>query len=484
MRKLSTIRTTIAHRGLKKRDKRPEIRTHALLFRKFTVSAGWGGRSTRHATAALVAVALLAGGALTTSAVPLAAQLRYEREYPSIEYSTRTRTDRVAQLRDRIEGGMVELAFEERGGYLTALLEQLDISVSSQTLVFTRTSLQARQISPRRPRAIYFNDDVYVAWVQGSEVIEISAVDPVMGGVFYTLGQDTADAGDFVIETGLCLECHDSYGLTGGGAPRHLVGSMLPDASGRAVYHEGWRLTDDRTPLRERWGGWYVTGTHGDVTHRGNVIVSSPEDVSGLDFAATGNREELSDLVDTSPYLSGHSDIVALLVLEHQVHVQNEITRLGYDARTSLYHDEVEGRSPAPGDTRASAETLQVIATVGEGLIRAMLLVDEAPLEANIEGTSGFAEQFELRGVPDNQGRSLRDLNLRRRLFEYPLSYLIYSRSFDALPGEAKAFVYRRLAELLGGDDRPEDYAHISEAQGRAILDILRDTKPDFPVSR
>ena len=429
--------------------------------------------------------ALFVAAVLTAAAVPLAAQqLRYEREYPSIEYSSRIRTDRVAQLHDRVEKGLVQLAFEERGGYLAALLKQLDISVTSQALVFTRTSLRADLISPRTPRAIYFNDDAYVAFVQGGDAIEISAIDPVMGGVFYTLSQRRDDSADFVIETETCLECHDSYSLTGGGAPRHLVGSMLPDTNGRAVYHEGWRLTDDRTPLSARWGGWYVTGTHGDVVHRGNVIVATPEAVRELDFSETGNRVELGALVDTSPYLSGHSDIVALMVLEHQVHVQNEITRLGYDARTALYHDEIDGRSPALGEERASEETLQVIAHVGEPLVRAMLLVDEAPLAATIEGTSGFAQQFELRGVPDRRGRSLRDLDLRRRLFEHPLSYMIYSRSFDALPAEAKSFVYQRLAEVLAGDDSSGEFSQISETDRRAILEILHDTKPDFVARR
>ena len=208
--------------------------------------------------------ALLAPGPLL--AFP---QLRYDREYPSIAYSTRTPTDRVALLRDRFERGLVELDYGEKGGYLGAVLDALDISVASQTLVFTRTSFQANLISPQRPRAIYYNDDTYVAWVRDGDVIEISAIDPVMGGVFYTLGQDREAPGEFGRETDLCLQCHDSYGLTGGGAPRHLVGSMLPDENGQSIYHEGWRLTDDRTPFSVRWGGWYVTGTHGDLMHRG-----------------------------------------------------------------------------------------------------------------------------------------------------------------------------------------------------------------------
>ena len=439
--------------------------------------AGRAPDLARYASALRAAVlsALLAPGPLLASP-----QLRYDREYPSIAYSTRTPTDRVAQLRDRVERGLVELEYDEKGGYLAALLDELDISVTSQMLVFTRTSFQANLISPQRPRAIYYNDDTYVAWVRGSDVIEISAIDPVMGGVFYTLGQDREAAGEFGRETDLCLQCHDSYGLTGGGVPRHLVGSMLPDENGQSVYHEGWRLTDDRTPFRVRWGGWYVTGTHGDLIHRGNAVVEAPAAPNEVDFGPTGNRTDLDGLVDATPYLSGHSDIVALMVLEHQVHVQNEITRVGYDVRAALHRDEEEGRPPAPGNSRASAATLQVVEDVTQPLVRAMLFVDEAALGARIDGTSAFAEDFVGRGPRDGQGRSLRELDLTGRLFRYPLSYMIYSSAFDGLPAEARAYVYSRIDAVLSGEDTSDEFSHLTEADRAAILEILRDTRPDF----
>ena len=412
---------------------------------------------------------------------PVWAQVpRYDREYPAIEYSTRRATDRVARLIERISAGAVELEHVGPSGYLTSLLSALDISTTSQALVFTRTSFQATLISPQKPRAIYFNDDTYVAWVQGSDVIEISAIDPVMGGVFYALDQDPSRGAGFSREMDLCLQCHDSYGLTGGGAPRHLVGSMLPDENGQSVFHEGWRLTDDRTPFRVRWGGWYVTGTHGGLTHRGNVIVETPADPNAVDFSRTGNLTDLSELVDTGPYPSDHSDIVALLVLEHQVHVQNEITRLGYDLRTSLHTDSVEGRPAAPGEERASRETLDLLARGGERLLHALLFVDEAELGARIEGTSGFAEDFQRRGPRDDRGRSLRDLDLRDRLFRVPLSYMIYSRPFEGLPVEARRHIYRRLFEVLSGADDTGAFEHLSEADRIAALEILDATEPDF----
>jgi hypothetical protein len=259
---------------------------------------------------------------------------------------------------------------------------------------------------------------------------------------------------------------------------------MLPDENGQSVFHEGWRLTDDRTPIRVRWGGWYVTGTHGDVIHRGNVFIEAPADPNAVDFRETGNITDLGDLVDTSPYLSDHSDIVALLVLEHQVHVQNEITRVAYDVRTALHRDEVGARSAAPGEGRASVETLEVVAGVVEPLVRAMLFVDEAPLGAAIVGTSGYAEDFVARGLRDARGRSLRDLDLTGRLFRHPLSYMIYSAPFDGLPTEAKTRVYERLHEVLSGRDDSDDFSHLTASDRSTILEIVLETKPDFAAAR
>ncbi len=108
-----------------------------------------------------------------------------------------------------------------------------------------------------------------------------------------------------------------------------------------------------------------------------------------------------------------------------------------------------------------------------------MLFVDAVEYTDAISGRREFVEQFASRGVRDAQGRSLRDFDLTRRLFRYPLSYVIYSPAFDALPDDAKAMLYRRLNEVLTGADTSEDFAHLSAADRTAILEILRDTKPD-----
>lgn len=385
--------------------------------------------------------------------------LRYEKEYPSIPYTTGKRTDRVAALIGRIERGEVVLEHDDERGYLESLLANLEIDPSSQTLVYSQTSLQGKLINPKTPRAIYFNDDAYVGYVQDGP-IEIASLDAKLGPVFYLLEQ-SAPKPKFTAELGRCLSCHDSYSLTGGGVPRFIVGSGYTGTTGQLVSHEGWILVSDRTPLKSRWGGWYVTGMHGSQVHLGNIVIKTIYDFDKLDELRIGNRATLDGLVDTKPYLTDESDIVALLVLQHQADVQNLITRVSYDAQ-----------SPAEKREDPLEDTV-------ERLLRMMLFVDAVEYTEPISGDAKFAAQFASRAVRDSQGRSLRDFDLTRRLFRYPLSYVIYSQAFDALPADARSMFYARLNEVLTGADTSESFADLSAADRAAILAILRDTKPD-----
>jgi hypothetical protein len=231
------------------------------------------------------------------------------------------------------------------------------------------------------------------------------------------------------------------------------------------VSHEGWILISDRTPLKSRWGGWYVTGRHGDQVHLGNMVIKTLYDFDRLEELRVGNLDTLDGLLDVEPYLTNKSDIVALLVLQHQADVQNLITRLSYDARTA------EDKREEPLE-----ETV-------ERLLRMMLFVDAVEYTAPISGDPKFVEQFLGRAVRDGQGRSLRDFDLTRRLFRYPLSYVIHSQAFDALPAEARDMFYARLREVLSGADTSEDFAHLSAADRGAITEILRATKPDFAAA-
>ena len=425
--------------------------------------------------------ALLAAAVLLRPDAELGAQgLRYDREYPVMQYSTRNPTDPVTELQRMIASGQAELTFEPGRGYLTSLLASLDVPVSSQMLVFSATSFQEGLISSERPRAIYFRDDVYVAWLQGGDFLEIAALDANLGPVFYTLRQEESDTPDFQRQTGLCLQCHDTYGLSGGGVPRFLIGSGPTDSRGRSATHEGWLLTTDETPLSRRWGGWYVTGTHGDQVHAGNIVIRRPDDLALPGESANGNRTDLVGLLDTDPYPTGHSDIVALMVIEHQIHVQNLLTRVNWEVRTLL--DAQSGRTGRAGgpSTGGAGNVEAEIAAIIEPLLGAMLFVNEATLSGPIAGTSGFRSEFESRGPWDGNGRSLRHMDLTRRLFRYPMSFLVYSEAFDALPVEAKERVFRRVWEVLAGVDRSGQFDHLLAMDRSAILEILRDTKEEF----
>jgi hypothetical protein len=372
--------------------------------------------------------------------------------------------DAVSNLQRRISAGETALEFDSSHGYLKSLLKNLDIPVSSQGLVFSKSSLQYQRISPATPRAIYFNDDTYVGFVQGGPVLEIISIDPRQGPLFYTLTQDK-DAPRFERQTNQCLACHYYFDAKLGG-PRLVVLSLLTNESGNDA--GGTPLfTTDRSPLEFRWGGWYVTGTHGRQRHLGNMMVrATPGDnidvvdyISHLDETAGSNVTDLSSRVNTKPYLTPHSDIVALLMLVHQANVHNLMT---------LADLKIKPDSPA-----------RLLQEVLEPLVEAMLFSGEAPLTDPIAGTSGYSDAFAGQGPRDRQGRSLRDLDMKRRLLRYPLSYLIYSKSFDEMPPAAKQYVYRRLREVLGGEDNRPEFAHLSEADRKAIAEILQDTKPD-----
>ena len=410
-------------------------------------------------------------------------QLPYDSEYPVIDYSTRPPSDAIARLQRGIDDGDVQLAFDAGNGYLVSLLRELDIGLSSQMLVFSKTSFQTERISPETPRAIYFNDSVYVGWLQDADVIEISAMDPDLGIVFYTLDQTGEAAPRFQRQTALCLRCHDTYSMSGGGVPRHLVGSGFTDQFGGFASHEGWHLTTHQSPIEERWGGWYVTGTHGDQRHMGNIIVRNVADPAEFDLDRGANATDLSEWVDTEPYLGSGSDIVALLVLEHQASLQSVIVRVNYETRTALRNEQERNVQSAREPDFVSAATRELVQDWSEALVGALLLVGEAPLAGPIVGTSGFAGDFSSWGPHDSEGRSLRQLDLNDRLFRYPLSYVIYSDAFHGLPGIVKDYVYQRLGGVLRGEDESEAFAHLSETDRRAILEILQETKADFARS-
>jgi hypothetical protein len=365
--------------------------------------------------------------------------------------------DRVIELDRKLDSGKVNLDYAPNGlGYLPALLKALDVNADSQVLVFSKTSTQAAKINPQSPRAIYFNDDVQVGFVRNGDVLEFTALDPIAGVKTYTMDMARQKQPGFGRRED-CLLCHMG-GITFG-VPGLMVASVHPADTERERHGSSF-VTDQRTPLKERWGGWYVTGTTGMQRHLGNnPRLMDPIHPGAAGGDDTQNVTKLDGRFDLSNYLAPTSDLVALMTLEHQARMTNLLVRIGWDAR--------EGKL----DTAALNQEIEEMLTY-------MLFADEEPLQEPVSGVSTFSQTFPKRGPKDRQGRSLRDFDLKTRLFRYPLSYMIYSAAFDKLPNVVKDRVAKRLGEILTGKDESKTFARLSSDDRKAILEIVRETKP------
>ena len=248
-----------------------------------------------------------------------------------------------------------------------SLLKNLNIPMSSQLLVFSKSSAQMSGISPSLPRAVYFNDDVYVGWVQEGG-LELAAVDPASGPFFYTLTQEGTAKPRFERHTSSCVGCHDSSEDPARLIPRLLKLSVLPDREGKAIQSAALATTD-RSPFRERWGGWYVTGTHGRQVHMGNQtfrapagdLGSIPEYIANIDLTSGANVTDLTGRFDTKRYLSPHSDIVALMVLGHQTHVSNLIAVAIHKLAVALEVDPKARHDEPLQDARGADRPIDVV---------------------------------------------------------------------------------------------------------------------------
>jgi hypothetical protein len=376
-------------------------------------------------------------------------------DHPAIGYSnylTHPARDRVADLNRKLEHGEAKLQFEDRGGYLRSVLEALDVPIESQMAVFSKTSLQAPLIEPKNPRTIFFNDSVAVGWMRGG-FIELASQDPEEGVIFYTLSQLRVNRPEFQRADDRCISCHISDASVG--VPGWVIRSRFPAPDGMPKLILGGYTTDQRSPFEERWGGWYVTGKAGALHHMGNTVFSSDDEPRTIP-AMFGDG-----------YLASTSDIAALLVFAHQAHMGNLLTRMGWEARAGSYD---KRRDLADAMRNAARE-----------LVDYLLFVDEAPLSGKIESTSGFAAKFAALGPNDSQGRSLRQLDLNKRLMRYPCSYMIYTAAFDHLPVIARDAIYRRMWQILSGEEQGEKYSRLSVSDREAIIEILKATKKGLP---
>ena len=402
-----------------------------------------------------------------------------EYEQPPIQYSQSTPDNRVSRFIERLEQGDVSLQADQRFGYLPALLQELKISPASQLLVFSKTSMQRERISPRTPRALYFDDDVYVGYCHAGEVIELAVSDPQLGAVFYTLDQTNRETPVIERQTHTCLQCHGA--TQSDGVPGLLVRSLFVAPNGLPILSEGSHRVDHTTPIKDRWGGWYVTGSQGSHTHLGNFVVRDRSAPRPWGNDVDRNMTDLKDRIRVDNYLEPGSDIVALMVFEHQAHVHNLLTKANYAAQQAMYYQASMNRALGQPIETPLESTTRRIGSAGEKLVAGLLLVDEAAITGGIAGSSTFAQEFSSRGPHDSRARSLRDFDLKTRLFRYPCSYLIYSPAFDALHPAMKAYVSKRTQRILAGRD-DVGFSHLSDADRCAIAEILRETKPSLWV--
>lgn len=411
-----------------------------------------GGRVRRFSIAVAFVGALLAG--LSGSYVlPL--------DHEAIQYEHTPVTDAAWQLQQHLDRGETKLRFDPEWGYLPAVLDALHVSRASQVVVFSKTSLQAPRISPRNPRAVYFNDTVSVGWVPTGEVVEIAAQDPKQGVIFYTLDQVEVAKPRFKRRDD-CLQCHATGATLG--VPGLVVRSIYPEPSGMPFFQAGGFVTDHRSPLKERWGGWYVTGKHGDQRHMGNAFARDRERPTSLDTEGTQNVMDLKSRFDTGAFLAATSDVVALMVLEHQAHMTNLITRVSFETRMALHSQELMNRLlKEPADT-VSESTERRIRSAAEELVDYLLFVEETPLTAPIEGASSFAAEFAARG-------RLREFDLRQRLFKIPVSYMMEGEAFRALPPAALRRIERRILAVLESEE--PKYTRLSAEDRHNIRNLI-----------
>jgi hypothetical protein len=407
-------------------------------------------------TAAIVDVALASG----RQQAPWVGVLE---EHPAIQYASRPTTDRVAKLNQSLAQSGRTFQRDERTGHLMSVLDALGVPVESQLLVFSKTGVQRAYTSPHNPRALFFNESVVVGYVPGAPLIEIASLDPQQAVIFYTVDQ-AAPAPTFVRGRS-CLSCHVSASTLD--VPGLITRSNIVADDGTPLPRLGSNDVNHQTPHPDRWGGWYVTSEgapppYSQRAHGGNITFSPRGDTSNQVFT-----DWLTSSPETRGYPSANSDIVSLLVFDHQARAINLMSRLNWEARVAAS----ERRDPATDNVRRLAIELADY----------LLFAGEAPAPVPLTPRPGFAARLERTTPKDRQGRSFGQLLLTTRLFRYPCSYMVYSEAFDGLPAAVKTVVYSRMIDTLSGSDAAAPRLRLSAEDRRAILEILKDTKPDFP---
>jgi hypothetical protein len=409
------------------------------------------------------------------SLTPAQAQRIAAYEEPPLNYSSTITSNRADRINQQWQAGTVKGLDKYGLPAIRTFLKLLKIPEESQTLVFSKTSLQYARISPQNPRALYFSDDAYFGWVPGG-IYELTLNDPQLGLVFYEINPHRPN----IRRSRNCLNCH--AGSRTRDWPGVLIRSVYPEEDGRPMGQAGGFVTKHDSPMNERWGGWYVTGHHGKSEHLGNSIAKWADGNASVDSVAGSNVTDLGGHFDTTEHVRPDSDIVALMVLEHQCEMHNRLSRGLLRVRKWAHRQkDFQRMIGKPILEEPTGTLLTVLNGERDRIIDYLLFEDEITLpDGGIRGAGDFEKGFRRNRKPDSKDRSLKDFDLKTRLFKYRCSYMIYSEAFENLPDMLKGTVYRRLFEILEDTEPSEKYAHLPARERRAIRDILLATKPDI----
>ena len=407
----------------------------------------------------------------------LSAQAENEYEQAPIHYSETQPRDAAYEMEKLMLAGKLKIDRSDAWSVLRGVLKQFRIPEESQVMVFSKTSKQNDRISPQTPRVIYFSDDAYVGYSVGG-ALEISTIDPRLGPIFYLLDPSVEDSKPLHFERDQsCLSCHG--GPFTPEVPGVLVRSVFPGPEGHPIMSQGSTVVDTTTPFSDRWGGWYVTGKHGDTLHRGNVTArENPDNTCDMPVEKGANVTDLTSFFDTSPYKRKKSDIVALMVLEHQTSVQNILTKANHTSMRAMHmQSSLQKELGEKVESEPVGTARRIIDHCAEDVVEALLFKDEAALpEGGIEGEEDFQIAFTASASQSKDGRSLKDFQLNTRLFKHRCSFMIHSLTFRNLNPHLKKTVLARLDDILEGRDRSGAFDYLGSSERGHILAILRDT--------
>ncbi|MDB6031892.1 MAG: hypothetical protein JWM16_2230, partial [Verrucomicrobiales bacterium] len=245
-----------------------------------------------------------------------------------------------------------------------------------------------------------------------------------------------------------------------------VIKSVVPGPSGGSLTAYRIEQTGHDIALSERFGGWYLTGSGDFTNHWGNLTGRlSPQGLSTYPVLP-GKR------FDWARYPVATSDLLAQMLHEHQAGFVNRVVEATYRTRAWLHSD----------NGALTPEHAVQLGSDAKSLTKYILFANEAALpKGGVEGAKSFKEEFLQKRKAALNGASLRDLELRTRLFKHRCSYMIYSAAFQGLPKPLKEAVYRSMSQALDPEGAQADFAYLPPTEKNLIRGILRETVPEWP---